>query len=309
MRRVILLLWCLACAPPAPAPAAAPEGMVPVPAAECALGETPDHPDLEPEAPGAKPLHPQHVLLYRADPAWRAPASKATGPVRSAAFFIDRVEVTNAQYRRFLDAPAARSHARCHPDEPAGKDHTPRYWRDFNPLLGDAAYRATAPFSADTFRQPEGPVVGVDWFDAFAYAAWAGKRLPTEVEWERAARGCDGRRWPWGSTWAWGKANVGGEKRGVDVPGGGREKDGFIYPAPVGSFPEGASPSGALDMAGNVAEWVAEGYPGEAPSRDERPLRGGSSRSSPSGVRSAARARRAPTWRAFDLGFRCARDR
>lgn len=194
----------------------------------------------------------------------------------SPSFLLDRYEVTNARYRKFL---RAADHSRCHPDEPKGKDHTPRYWKDFNPLWE----------KKDLFTADERPVVGVDWYDAYAFAAWEGKRLPTETEWEFAARGTDGRRWPWGNDWAWGRANIGGEKRG--------EKDGFIYAAPVGSFPSGRSPFGCDDMAGNVAEWCAEGA-----------VRGGSSASYPSSAACIARVAYEREFRNFTIGFRCARD-
>ncbi|MBI2899387.1 MAG: SUMF1/EgtB/PvdO family nonheme iron enzyme [Planctomycetes bacterium] len=265
----ILIAMLLQTKPPAPRDDAE---MVIVPASEFTMGTDP-HPDIE--AAG---------ILADERPARR---------VKVKSFAIDRTEVTNARYRRFL---ASRDHSRCHPDEPKGKDHTPRYWREFNPLLRDANYARTAPFRRDTFTADDLPVVGVDWFDAYAYAAWAGKRLPTEAEWELAARGTDGRRWPWGNDWAWGRANIGGEKRG--------EKDGFIYVAPVGSFPGGRSPFGCLDMAGNAAEWCADWYT----EGRERAVRGGSSQNLPSSVRCAKRFHYEPDFRTFTLGFRCAKD-
>lgn len=268
--------------------------MMAVPAMEFTMGSAETHPDMPKEPVGTKLIHPPDVLLARAAPGWNPPDSRPR-TVRLKAFAIDRYEVTNGQYRLFLaEAP---QHRFCHPDEPKGKDHTPRYWRDFNPLLKDAEYAKSAPFSRATFASDGKPVVGVDWWDAYAYAAWAGKRLPTEAEWELAARGVDGRRWPWGNDWAWGKANTGGEKLGTDVVTQGREKDGFIYPAPVGSFPAGRSPFGCDDMAGNVEEWCAGGA-----------ARGGSSRSVPSGARCVSRSAYEREFRTFTLGFRCAKD-
>jgi len=271
--------------------------MMVVPAAKFTMGTNETHPDL-PEGPlGKSPLKPYEILAVRAEPGWRH-ANEPARTVVVAAFAIDRHEVTNAQYREFVDQISrSGDHRLCHPDEPDGKDHTPRYWRDFNPLLKDASYARTTPFGPETFMADAKPVVGVDWFDAYAYAAWAGKRLPTEAEWELAARGTDGRRWPWGNEWRWGRANIGGERRGMDVSVRGREKDGYIYSAPVGSYPQGRSPFGCYDMAGNAAEWCAE-----------RVVRGGSSRSLPSSVRCAARTIREPAFRTFTLGFRCAKD-
>lgn len=270
--------------------------MMAVPAvAAFAMGEGETHPDQPTASPPGKPLKPYEILQARAGQGWGKLEPRT---VRVAAFAIDRHEVTNARYRKFLDAISkSRDHGACHPDEPGDKDHTPRYWRDFNPLLADTGYARTAPFSARTFREDGKPVVGVDWYDAFAYAAWAGKRLPTEAEWELAARGSDGRGWPWGNEWQWGRANTGGERRGRDIPFGGQERDGYIYPAPVGSYPEGRSPFGLDDMAGNAAEWTSGGA-----------IRGGSSASLPSGVRVTARELREPSYRAFTVGFRCAKD-
>lgn len=296
-------------------------GMLVVPGGEFIMGTSEAAPAAPREWPGGKPLHPADVLLTRARAGWELADERPAVAVRLKPFAIDRREVSNAEYEAFLSwMRRSGDHGRCHPGEGKDKDHSPRYWRPFNPLLDDPGYARSAPFGKDTFRSPDRPVVGVDWYDAYAYAAWAGKRLPTEAEWEFACRGPRSLRWPWGDQWVWGRANTGGERRGRDVPGGGFERDGYVYAAPVGSYPEGRSPFGCEDMAGNVAEWVAdwyrEDYYRDAPRRDPpgppdgrfKSVRGGSSRSYPSGVRCAARSRREPEYRSFWLGFRCARS-
>lgn len=295
--------------------------MIAIPAGDFLMGTADAHPDLPASRPIPGRLKPVDVKIVRAWASWALEDERPQRRVRLKAYAIDRYEVTNAQYRRFLDE--VRQHgdaAWAHPDQPPGKDHTPRYWREFNPLLRDAEYAQLVYFHADTFTRDDAPVVGIDWFDAWAYAAWAGKRLPTEAEWERAARGADGRRWPWGDDWQWGLCNIVGEKSGADVRRKGFEKDGWIYPAPVGTYPAGRSPFGCDDMAGNAAEWVADWYspdtyragPHDDPTGPatgaERVVRGGSSQNYPSYTRCAVRARRDPLFRTFTLGFRCAKD-
>ncbi len=129
------------------------------------------------------------------------------------AFAIDRTEVTNADFARYVAETGA---------------HVPGW----NP----GALEAHA----------SEPVVGVLWEEAQAYCRWAGKRLPTEAEWEKAARGTDGRRYPWGDDWDPDRANT--------------AESGPGHVLPVGSLPQGASPYGVLDMIGNAAEWVADYY-------------------------------------------------
>jgi formylglycine-generating enzyme required for sulfatase activity len=127
-------------------------------------------------------------------------------------YYIDRTEVTVAAYRRFCAATK-----RAMPPEPEWK------WQDTH------------------------PIVNVSWSDASAYAAWAGKALPTEAQWEKAARGTDGQQYPWGDMWDGAKCSNSVGKNPKKT-------------SPVGNFPAGASPYGALDMAGNVWEWCADWY-------------------------------------------------
>lgn len=126
-------------------------------------------------------------------------------------FFLDRTEVTNEQYQKFVSA-------KRHP--------APPHWTDGQFPSGEGKF----------------PVVNVSWNDASAYATWAGKRLPSEAEWEFAARGAEGRLYPWGSKWLPGRANTSEGGPGQVVA--------------VGSFPQGASQFGVLDLSGNVWEWT-----------------------------------------------------
>ncbi|MGA3124080.1 MAG: SUMF1/EgtB/PvdO family nonheme iron enzyme [Polyangiaceae bacterium] len=209
--------------------------------------------------------------------------------VTISAFDLDRTEVTVADYTRCASAGPCAA-----PD-----------WS-----LADAR-----------FARPDFPITHVRWDDAVTFCRWAGGRLPTEAEWEYAARGPEGRQFPWGHLYNRYVANHGAwaEDR-TDA------SDGFAELAPVGSFPDGATPQGLLDMAGNAAEWVADvleldpagrpvGYPAD-PQVDPRPsssgggfhvVRGGSFLDAPMWLRGAARDATIsprPAW----VGFRCAAD-
>lgn len=199
------------------------------------------------------------------------------------AFWIDRTEVTNAMYARCVADGACQQPG--NPGSPSGR----LYYN--NPQSQYANF----------------PVIYINWHDASAYCAWAGRRLPTEAEWENAARGTDGRTWPWGN-----------QQPTCDLLN-------FNYncvgdTTEVGSHPGGASPYGALDMAGNVWEWVQDWYdenyyqsgPSENPtgsaSGQYRVLRGGSWEDLWMRVRAANRQPYVPTDGIFNVGFRCARS-
>ena len=144
------------------------------------------------------------------------------------AFRISKHEITNEQWKRFVDANPEWGKSRIRPER-----HDGRYLEHWD---GDR-------YPADL---ADHPVVSVSWFAAKAYCEWAGGRLPTEAEWEKAARGADGRKFPWGNrdpSRCNSRANKG--------------KDTFKHIAAVGSFPAGASPCGVLDLAGNVGEWTS----------------------------------------------------
>ncbi len=223
---------------------------------------------------------------------WGAEASRHT--VYLDDFSIYRTEVTNSMYSACVVEKACprpvQSYSRSHPD----------YYT--NPAYADY------------------PVIYVTYTGALAYCRWAGARLPTEAEWEKAARGTDGRLFPWGnSSLSQNLANF--CDIGCPNPTSGEVEsafdDGYHDTAPVGSFPAGASPYGVLDMAGNVLEWVSDwysaGYYSQSPyenplgpgSGSKHPIRGGSWYSGRAGLRTSARASLSPE-RTYDtLGFRC----
>jgi len=226
-------------------------------------------------------------------------------PVTVAPFLLDRTEVTNAEYHACEAAGACRPH-----DTQSSVDN------GFGP--------------DEAFRTPDRPISGVSHADAEAFCAWKGKRLPTEAEWERAARGSDGRKYPWGDTPAEPRLAV----------------YGAVITEDVGSRPRGAGPYGHLDLAGNVWEWVADlydpyayrrptadrgipgtcdqiraaqdelrrkmlfGFTGKNPIPDgcDYVLRGGAFNYGGPGLRASNRVHHPGTFRLIMSGFRCAKD-
>ena len=204
-------------------------------------------------------------------------------------FWIDRTEVTNGQYQRCVEA------GDCLPPVDTGSYTRESYY-------GDPAY--------DDY-----PVIWVTQSQAADYCAWAGRRLPTEAEWEYAARGPEGRLFPWGDEFDGTRLNYCDAGCGTGV----QDKtvnDGYAETAPVGSFPTGISWCGALDMAGDVREWVADwfGYysserqvnPKGPSSGDSHIPRGGCWLDTPDNTRSTNRGENAIDYTRHKVGFRCA---
>jgi formylglycine-generating enzyme required for sulfatase activity/CheY-like chemotaxis protein len=167
-----------------------------------------------------------------------------------ATFWIDQYEVTIGQYAQFLDALKQHPTADYdHAKQPKGKSHVPKDWDIYyERARAGKPVRGTIPISLDC------PVFMVDWWDAYAYAKWKGRRLPTELEWEKAARGTDGRIYPWGNEFDPKKCNSSADYSDDDAAKG--TVDGYNRWSPVDAIPADKSPFGAIGMAGNVSEWT-----------------------------------------------------
>ncbi len=210
--------------------------------------------------------------------------------VTVSGFWIDRYPVTVSEFRAFVDAGARGYLNDSHWTSEGAK------WRGSNDRK--------APRDWDEqLRHPNWPVRFVTWFEAAAYAKWAGKRLPTEAEWEFAARGIAGRKYPWGDA----------EPTEYHANFSGRARQ----PTPVGIYATGATPAGVFDLAGNVFEWCAEwrgaylpahaADPAGSPSGTSRIARGGSFEADARSVRAAYRYHYVPYYVLANLGFRCVR--
>ncbi|MBM3238031.1 formylglycine-generating enzyme family protein [Candidatus Poribacteria bacterium] len=218
------------------------------------------------------------------------------------AFYIDQYEVTNAQFQKFVKETGYVTDA-----EREGWGYL---WEGFNdwPRVKDANWRSPRGVGSSIVGKADHPVIQVSYNDALAYALWAGKRLPTEAEWEKASRGTDGRLYPWGDDWDANKVNS--WERGPHTT------------MPVGSYPTGVSPYQVYDMVGNVWEWVTDWYhhiyyhwsPDHNPTGPSggthRVLRGGCWLNQRCIVRCAHRDNfvSVPDFRIHLGGFRCALD-
>ena len=189
--------------------------------------------------------------------------------VETKAYEIGETPVTNAEFAAFVGRYGERSFWSA--DGWAWREQhrieKPRFW-------DDPDWRA--------YQEPEQPVVGVSWHEAEAFARFCALRLPSEAEWERAARGDDGRRFPWGDEW---------------IPEIAAHRGGVRHTLPVKSFPRNRSPYGLYDCAGNVWEWCADDY-----HRDGDTIAARSAHGVPSGLKSA----RGGSWNAHPPQLRCA---
>lgn len=244
------------------------------------------------------PAGAEHVMVIVPEGAFQmgtATGSPDESPIHTvflAEFLIDRVEVTNQKYVLFLNSIRRDT-------DVEGNSFISLDNPDVEIFVRNEIYQVDPTLSLR-------PVVEVTWWGAGEYCSWMGGRLPTEAEWEKAARGTDERRYPWGN-----------ETPVKDLL---NFSQNLNRAADVGSYPEGASPYGALDMAGNVWEWTndywGEEYyalsPRENPTGpaegEDRSIRGGGYVSPAINVESAGRGLDSPGFSGPQFGFRCARD-
>lgn len=192
------------------------------------------------------------------------------------AFMIDVYPVTNSQFRKFIEAGGYKNFKLWSEEGQAwiqeSRAAVPKYW------------------DIEKWNREEYPVVGVSFFEAEAYAKWSGKRLPTEIEWERAARGKDGQRYPWGKEFDLKRCNT--------------KESGILGTNSVTRYPKGVSLAGCYDMAGNIWEWCQDWY---SESKSYKILRGGSWTNDHGFARCTYRYWHLPRYRFYSIGFRCAK--
>ncbi|MBI9043569.1 MAG: formylglycine-generating enzyme family protein [Anaerolineaceae bacterium] len=228
------------------------------------------------------------------------------------AFWMDKTEVTNVMFSKFIKDTGYQT------DAETWKFSYSLYKKDWRPTK-NAHWAMPLGEDSGIAGREDHPVVNISWNDAWSYCQWAGRRLPTEVEWEYAAGGPDGFMFPWGDDPSYqGRTNMADVriKFNVDLSNPDID-DGYLYTAPPGNFPDGASPFGVLDMAGNVREWIYDGFAPYHSSADysdnhfneiesnQGITRGGSFASLPIDLRVASRKESDPLQGYSDLGFRC----
>jgi formylglycine-generating enzyme required for sulfatase activity len=285
---LLMIMLCIGCAAPPSEPTPPAATREPVSPAHTPL-PSPTLPAVEPQAGAARVWEADGAVMVYVPAGTFWMGSREDDPdadsdeypqheVYLNGFWIDQMEVTNRQYAHCVAAGA------CDAPYPSGSHTRQTYY-------GDPQY-------ADY------PVINVSWNDAVDYCQWAGKRLPTEAEWEKAARGTDARKYPWGNTPPDPTLANYGQNEGDTLE--------------VGRYPAGASPYGVLDMAGNVYEWVADRYDAHYYDQSPRDNPTGPSSGTLRTVRSGAwlyverrirtnfRSEREPGFRDGTVGFRCA---
>lgn len=242
------------------------------------------------------------------------PDQRPKHKVHLDAYWIDQTEVTVGMFKKFVEATGYKTTAE--------KEGWGKPWRNKSKDKEWPQVPGTDwlhPQGPESTAKENHPVVQVSWEDALAYCEWIGGQLPTEAQWEKAARGMDGRRFPWGNKFDGNLLNFGDAQCPVERWRDLNYDDGYAYTAPVGSYPKGASPYEVLDLAGNVWEWVSDWYDKKyyGVSPDHNPIgpdsgtvrsqRGGSwyDGEAKAWANSLVRHQNPQTDRYEDVGFRC----
>lgn len=265
------------------------------------------------EGPKDMVLIPAGEFLMGSPPGEGENDEHAAHRVYVDAFYIDKYDVTNRQFEQFVEATKYVTEAE--------KQGWGQVWtgKDWGHVSG-ADWRHPHGAGSVIDQIMDHPVVQVSWNDAVAYAQWAGKRLPTEAEWEKAARGTDERKYPWGNTQPNGHLCNFADSNTDFIWSDKSSDDGYQYTSPVGKYEDGKNAFGLYDMAGNVwqwcSDWYKEDYYSDSPTRnpkgptsgDFHVFRGGSWSDKPDNLRAANRNGDEPTFRSDNLGFRCVQN-